>query len=143
MSRDLVRVDVAARQAWLGGVELDLRPMEFRLLAVLVANAGRLVSYDQLKRRVWLVDWMPNRKSIIVTAMVLRRKLGDSHPFRYMKTVHGLGYRFEASMVAPAETHVVDIDGRRYDVLHWEKHPYRGADVTFTLHAREAVPDAR
>lgn len=141
MAADLVRVDAPARQAWLGETELDLLPMEFRLLAFLVANAGRCATYDQLAQRVWLTDWMPCRKTITQHMMHLRRKLGDSFPFRYVKAVKGVGYRFEQAMVAPTETRVVDVDGRRYDVVHWEKHPYRGADVTFTLHAREAVPD--
>ena len=141
MAADLVRVDAAAHQAWLGDTELDLLPMEYRLLAFLVANAGRVATYDQLMRGVWLTDWMPSRKTIIQQTMGLRRKLGDSFPFRYVSAVRGIGYRFEKAMVAPVETRRVDIDGRRYDVIHWEKHPHQGATATFTLHAREVVPD--
>jgi DNA-binding winged helix-turn-helix (wHTH) protein len=142
MPADLVRVDAAARQAWLGDRLLVLNPLTFDLLAYLVTQAGDVISPDQIMREVWKVSRWPNLKTLTVTMGRVRDALGDDYDNpTYITTIRGRGYRFEAAMVAPAETRVVDVDGRRYDVVHWEKHPYRGADVTFTLHAREAVSD--
>ncbi|MER6942531.1 helix-turn-helix domain-containing protein [Nonomuraea sp. NPDC000554] len=89
---DLVRVDAAARQA-----------------------------YDELRQHVWQVTFMPSRKPIITTMLGLRRALGDSSPFRYVKAIAGVGYRFEACMRAPSNTSRVEIDGAAFDVLHWDK----------------------
>ncbi|MEU6709939.1 winged helix-turn-helix domain-containing protein [Nonomuraea sp. NPDC046802] len=141
---DLVRIDADARQAWLGATRLELLPMEFRLLSLLVSNAGTLVPQKRVLQEVWDTELVGARKTLGTTLCRLRKALGDDSRYpTYITTVGGEGLRFEAAMVAPSETRVVDIDGRRYDVLHWEKHPFRGATSTFTLHARpvEAVSD--
>ena len=142
MPADLIRVDAPAYQAWQGDRLLTLEPLAFDLLAYLVAHAGQVVPPDQIMREVWKVSQWSNITTATVTMSRLRDALGDAHDNpTYITTVRGRGYRFEKAMVAPAETKTVEVDGRRYDVLWWEKGPYRGATVTFTLHAREAVRD--
>lgn len=140
---DLVRIDDHARQAWLGETLLPLRPMEYRLLHELVSHAGVVLPVRHLLREVWGTDVWGMRGTVYMTLVRLRKALGDDakHP-TYITTIDG-GLRFEAAMLAPSQTRVVDIDGRRYTVLHWEKHPYQGATQTFTLYARpvEAVSD--
>src|SRR4051812_1817465 len=54
---DLV-VDVAARRAWRGDIELQLRPKEFDLLELLVAEAGRAVTRERIMHEVWDTDWL-------------------------------------------------------------------------------------
>ncbi|MFA9429527.1 response regulator transcription factor [Egicoccus sp. AB-alg2] len=91
-----VRLDPAARRAWLGGEELELSPKEFDLLALLLARAGSVVTRDELAREVWDTRWMGASKTIDVHVSSLRRKLGDdpAEP-RYISTVRGVGLRFE------------------------------------------------
>src|ERR1700750_1484713 len=48
-----VRVDEASRRAWRGGRELELSPKEFDLLALLVGQAGRVVSRERIMEEVW------------------------------------------------------------------------------------------
>src|SRR5207249_113203 len=48
-----VRVDTEARRAWLGDTELDLTTKEFDLLSVLVNEAGKVVTREQIMREVW------------------------------------------------------------------------------------------
>ncbi|MEV0382330.1 winged helix-turn-helix domain-containing protein [Nonomuraea sp. NPDC050643] len=141
---DLIRVDRDAQQAWQGSKLLSLTSMEFKLLVFLTERAGQVVSMKQILAGVWRTEWMGLRKSLTTTLVRLRRELGDDaqHPI-YITTIRYEGWRFEASMVTPSETRTVDIDGRRYDVLHWEKHPFQGSTATFTLHAREVMPDGR
>jgi len=98
-----VRVDVAARRAFIGDRELHLTAKEFDMLRVLVRDAGSVVGREQLMREVWREDWDPNSPSSTKTLDMhvswLRRKLGDdaAHP-RYIITVRGMGFRFETTV---------------------------------------------
>jgi DNA-binding response OmpR family regulator len=92
-----VRVDPGARRAWQGEAELELSPKEFDLLALLVAEAGRAVSRERIMREVWDTTWLGSTKTVDMHVSWLRRKLGDDaqHP-RYLTTLRGVGFRFEA-----------------------------------------------
>jgi len=92
-----VRVDTAARRAWRGDTELTLAPKEFDLLALLVAEAGAAVTRERIMTEVWETDWYGSTKTLDMHVSWLRRKLGDSagRP-RYLTTVRGVGFRFEA-----------------------------------------------
>jgi DNA-binding response OmpR family regulator len=94
-----VRVDLAARRAWRGPEELDLTPKEFDLLAVLVREAGAVVTREQLMREVWDTTWFGSTKTVDMHVSWLRRKLGDdaADP-RYLTTVRGIGLRFETGV---------------------------------------------
>lgn len=91
-----VRVDVAAHRVHLGDRELDLTPTEFELLALLVANAGRVVPRDEIMETVWGPDWYGSSRTLDVHVSALRRKLGeDPTQPRMLTTVRGVGFRFE------------------------------------------------
>ncbi|MEU9867909.1 response regulator transcription factor [Actinomadura sp. NPDC048021] len=91
-----LRLDLAARRAFLDGVELDLRPKEFDLLAVLASRAGTVVSREQLMDEVWDVNWFGSTKTLDVHVSALRRKLGvlGENPGP-ITTIRGRGYRYE------------------------------------------------
>ena len=91
-----VRVDVAAHRAFADGKELQLSGKEFDLLHVLVANAGSVVSRDQLMHEVWSAEPGAPSKTLDMHVSWLRRKLGDdaTQP-RFITTVRGMGFRFE------------------------------------------------
>jgi DNA-binding response OmpR family regulator len=91
-----VRVDVAARRAWQGERELELTPKEFDLLALLVREAGTVVTRERIMERVWDEHWFGSTKTLDVHLSSLRRKLGDDPATpRYISTVRGVGFRFE------------------------------------------------
>ena len=92
-----MKVDVAGHRAYVDGTELQLSGKEFDLLHVLVANAGSVVSRDQLMREVWAAEPGAPSKTLDMHVSWLRRKLGDdaAHP-RFIITVRGMGFRFEA-----------------------------------------------
>lgn len=98
-----VRVDVAARRAFIADRELHLTNKEFDMLRVLVREAGSVVGREQLMREVWREDWESSSSSSTKTLDMhvswLRRKLGDdaAHP-RYIVTVRGMGFRFETAV---------------------------------------------
>ncbi|PJE95652.1 DNA-binding response regulator [Streptomyces carminius] len=91
-----VRIDVESHRAWMGEEELQLTAKEFDLLRVLVRDAGRVVTRDQLMREVWDTTWWSSTKTLDMHISWLRKKLGDdaANP-RYISTVRGVGFRFE------------------------------------------------
>jgi DNA-binding response OmpR family regulator len=91
-----VRVDVGSRRAWVRDDELTLTAKEFDLLRVLVRDAGRVVTREQLMREVWETEWWGSTKTLDMHVSWLRRKLGDdaANP-RFISTVRGVGFRFE------------------------------------------------
>jgi DNA-binding response OmpR family regulator len=91
-----VRIDQQGRRAFLDDRELQLTAKEFDVLRVLVREAGRVVPREQLLREVWAQRWLGSTKTLDMHISWLRRKLGDdvANP-RYIKTVRGVGFRFE------------------------------------------------
>jgi DNA-binding response OmpR family regulator len=91
-----VRVDRGARRAWLGDAELELSPKEFDLLALLVGEAGRVVTRERIMSEVWDENWFGSTKTLDMHVSWLRRKLGeDASDPRHLMTVRGVGLRFE------------------------------------------------
>jgi DNA-binding response OmpR family regulator len=91
-----VRIDADSRRAWLRDEELTLTVKEFDLLRVLIREAGRVVTREQLMREVWDTTWWSSTKTLDMHICWLRKKLGDdaAHP-RYITTIRGVGFRFE------------------------------------------------
>jgi two-component system, OmpR family, response regulator RegX3 len=80
------------------GEAVELTVKEFDLLAVLLANAGRVVRRGDLMQEVWDTSWLGSTKTLDVHVSAVRKKLGDdpSAP-RYLHTVRGVGFRFAGS----------------------------------------------
>jgi two-component system KDP operon response regulator KdpE len=91
-----VVVDVQNRRVTKGGESVKLTPTEHRLLAVLVANAGKVMTTPQLLRNVWGPNQADNAHYLRIYMGHLRHKLEDNpaQP-RYMITETGVGYRFQ------------------------------------------------
>src|SRR4051794_28341557 len=87
-----VTVDAAARRAWHGDEELELRPKEFDLLALLVSEAGRVVTRERIMREVWDTEWLGSTRTLDTHVLTLRQKLGHGA----ITTLRSVGYRFEA-----------------------------------------------
>ena len=90
-----LRVDAARRAVTLAGEPLELSRKEFDLLALLVREAGNVVSRERLIDEVWDVNWFGSTKTLDVHVSGLRRKLGDNPATpRFLHTVRGVGFRF-------------------------------------------------
>ncbi|GAA1453517.1 response regulator [Nesterenkonia lacusekhoensis] len=92
-----VRMDVERHTVEVGGEAASLPLKEFELLEMLLRNAGRVLTRGQLIDRVWGSDYVGDTKTLDVHVKRLRAKLepDPSNP-RYLITVRGLGYKFEA-----------------------------------------------
>lgn len=91
-----ITLDVAAHRAFDAGAELDLRPKEYDLLALLVRNAGRAVTRERIMREVWDTEWYGSTKSLDMHISSLRAKLADPHDGGRITTLRGVGYRLDA-----------------------------------------------
>ena len=90
-------VDVAAHRVLRDGEPVRLTPTEWHVLEILVRNAGKLVTQQQLLREVWGPMFADQTHYLRVYLAQLRRKLErePSRP-RHLITEPGIGYRFEA-----------------------------------------------
>jgi len=75
----------------LNGIELQLPKKEFELLALLHSKPGRVFERDFILETVWGTDIVVGDRTIDVHVRKLREKIGD----QYIKTVKGVGYKFE------------------------------------------------
>lgn len=92
--RGELEIDVEMRLARIGDEHVRLTATEWRIVELLVANAGWIVPHERLAARVWGREEPADRDALRVFVRRLRAKLGDdaSQP-RYLETVRGLGYR--------------------------------------------------
>ena len=87
-------VDVGGREARVGGRRVTLTATEWRILDLLVANAGWVVPPDRIAARVWGRDDPGDPGALRVFIRRIRAKVGDDAAApRYIETVRGLGYR--------------------------------------------------
>jgi DNA-binding response OmpR family regulator len=87
-----VSVDVTRAEVRVDDREIQLTPMEFRLLLTFMRNPGQVLSRDQLLELVWGHPEAVDAGQVKVTVSYLRRKLGDAGGL--IETVRGFGYRW-------------------------------------------------
>ncbi|MGB4074429.1 response regulator [Pseudomonas sp.] len=90
-------IDSAMREAWLGEQSIELTSAEFDLLWLLTANAGRILSREEIFNALRGIEYDGQDRSIDVRISRIRPKIGDDpmHP-RLIKTVRSKGYLFVA-----------------------------------------------
>lgn len=90
-----ITVDLAARRITRGDEEIHLTPIEFRLLAVLLNNHGKVLTQRQLLNQVWGPNAVEHSHYLRIYMGHLRQKL-ENDPARpaHLLTETGIGYRF-------------------------------------------------
>lgn len=90
-----LRFDSEKRKVTLGDKEVHLTPNEYKILGVLVRNAGKVLTYNFLAKELWGVAMEKDTNSLRVLMTGIRHKIeyDPSHP-QYIKTEIGVGYRF-------------------------------------------------
>jgi DNA-binding response OmpR family regulator len=89
-----IRLNPAAREAWLKDRQLELTSVEFTLLETLVRNAGRVISREHLTETVLGRKVGPFDRVIDVHVSNLRKKLGKTDTGERIKAVRNAGYLF-------------------------------------------------
>jgi DNA-binding response OmpR family regulator len=72
-----VVVDLTMHSVWRAGVELEMRPKEFGLLAALLAREGRVATRAELLDAVWRYEYDVRSRTVDVHILELRRKLEE------------------------------------------------------------------
>jgi len=96
-SNDYLTVDVAERKVTVKGNKLKLTPREFRLLALLVENADRILTHQQVLENIWGWEYIDDVDYVRIYVSHLRQKIEPtpSQP-RYILTEPGVGYYFHS-----------------------------------------------
>jgi two-component system phosphate regulon response regulator PhoB len=87
-----LRIDRAAHRVWVDGTEIDLTPIELKLLVALHRARSRVLTRDQLLDEIWKDDGDVSTRAVDSHVKRLREKLGPAAA--YVETVRGAGYRF-------------------------------------------------
>ena len=89
-----LKIDYAAGCAYLGGEELHLTPIEYKLLCLLSKNVGKVLTHTFLTQKIWGAAWESNVASLRVFMATLRKKIEPSADSpQYIQTHVGIGYR--------------------------------------------------
>ncbi|MCI8894820.1 MAG: response regulator transcription factor [Lachnospiraceae bacterium] len=89
-----ILIDAAAHMVTVDGQPVELSYKEFELLGYFVENQGIALSREKILNHVWNYDYYGDARTIDTHVKKLRSKLGAKG--EYIKTVWGLGYKFEA-----------------------------------------------
>ncbi len=85
-------IDLDKYQVSYKGKKLDLPRKEFELLSLLISRPGKVFHRDEILDKIWGNEVVVGGRTIDVHIRKLREKIGD----KYIKTVKGVGYKFEA-----------------------------------------------
>lgn len=95
---DGFRMDFEKRKVYAGGEEVHLTPIEYKMLTLLVNNAGKVLTHRFIQQEVWGYDSTDDYQSLRVFMANIRRKIEeDSAKPRFILTEVGVGYRFSES----------------------------------------------
>lgn len=89
-----IEVDKSAHSVKIDGTEVELSFKEYELLVYFIENKGIALSREKILNNVWNYDYFGDARTIDTHVKKLRAKLGNKGD--YIKTVWGMGYKFEA-----------------------------------------------
>ena len=89
-----LKLDYAAGCAYLGEDELHLTPIEYKILCLLAANVGKVLTHTFITQKIWGAAWENNVASLRVFMATLRKKIEATPDSpQYIQTHIGVGYR--------------------------------------------------
>ena len=88
-------MDKAAHTVTIDGKQIELSFKEFELLTYFMENQGIALSREKILNHVWNYDYFGDARTIDTHVKKLRSKMGDKGD--YIKTIWGMGYKFEVS----------------------------------------------
>ncbi len=88
-----IEMSIDAHEVMVDGKRLDLSVKEFELLEYFIRNKGIALSREKILNSVWDYDYFGDARTIDTHVKKLRSKMGDKG--EYIKTIWGMGYKFE------------------------------------------------
>lgn len=92
---DNIEISLQKYELKIGGKPVDLPPKELELIYFLASNYNRVFTRDQLLDKVWSFDYLGDSRTVDVHIKRLREKLEGASDKWVLKTVWGVGYKFE------------------------------------------------
>jgi two-component system KDP operon response regulator KdpE len=93
--KDYLKIDFMSRAVYIDGKEIHLTPIEYKLLALLVSNRGKVLTHNQILSKIWGYEEGGDANSLRVFMAMLRRKIEkDTTNPQFIITEVGVGYRF-------------------------------------------------
>ena len=89
-----IRINKSAHEVTVDGVPVELSFKEFELLTYFLENQGIALSREKILNNVWNYDYYGDARTIDTHVKKLRSKIGAKG--EYIRTIWGLGYKFEA-----------------------------------------------
>lgn len=89
-----IKIDFTGRKVTINGKEVNMTPKEYDLLFYMVRNRGIALTREKLITDVWGYDYYGDDRTLDTHIKLLRSSLGEYR--RYLVTLRGVGYRFEA-----------------------------------------------
>jgi two-component system phosphate regulon response regulator PhoB len=96
LSAGPIVLDRSVHKVWIHEQSVDLAPTEFRLLAFLLENQGRVFSRDELLTRAWSRNVKAGHRTVDVHVRRLRQQLEPHRCEEMIQTIRGFGYRLRA-----------------------------------------------
>jgi len=91
-----LRIDYVRRQVFVDDREIHLTPIEYRLIAYLTQNAGKVITHRQLLKEIWGPSSIEHAQYLRVYMTQLRRKIEtDAARPKFLINEPGIGYRFK------------------------------------------------
>ena len=95
ISYENLKVDMLNYQIFVSGKEIDAPPKEIELLYCLASNPNKVFTRDQLLNKVWGFDFYGDTRTVDVHIKRIRSKIDGASNSWGLKTVWGVGYKFE------------------------------------------------
>ena len=92
---DKLEINLTNYELWVDGKQIDTPPKELELIFHLASNPNRVFTRDQLLDEVWSFDYYGDSRTVDVHVKRLREKLEGVSDKWCLKTVWGVGYKFE------------------------------------------------
>ncbi|ASF45391.1 response regulator [Methylovulum psychrotolerans] len=91
-----LKVDLLKRQVSIDGQDIHLTPIQYRLLTLLIKNAGKVLTHQYILKEVWGPSYKDNSHYLRIYMSQLRQKLEiDPTQPQYLLTESGIGYRLK------------------------------------------------
>ncbi len=88
-------IDVDGYEVLVNDEKVDLTAKEIELLAYLVKNKGRVIDREELLYKIWGYNYIGDTRAVDTLIKRVRQKIAKAHPEFSIKSVYGVGYKFE------------------------------------------------
>ena len=89
------KIDIDRYEVTVNDIKIDVTPKECEILYLIVVNKGRVLSREEILDKVWGYDYFGDTRVVDTQIKRLRKKLPENDEKCSIKTVYGIGYKFE------------------------------------------------